>query len=119
MFARMIPLKRERIYTVLFDDGFLQEIARHPRADEILEELDRDLSISERHLPRDTVKKVYSKHGIDIWRHKGGADKDLRTLFSAHDRERLVVVAIPRKTDHRTSDLEAAARRVLAAQGRE
>jgi len=111
--GRIIPLKPEKVYKVIFDETFLGEIADHPKVDELLEEIDGDLSVAEKHLARDTVTKVHEERGVQIWRHKPGTDKQVRILYSPQGKERWVVDSIPRRTDYRRNDLNTAIKRVL------
>lgn len=113
MLARTIRLKPGRLYTVIFHDSFLAEIATHPKGDELLVEIDRDLSISERDLRRNAITKVHEAHGVALYRYKPTTDRDIRILYSPRGRRRDVVMAIPRSTDYRRSDLDAAVRRAL------
>lgn len=52
--ARRIPLEPKRVYEVHFHPKFVDELVNHPRGDEILQELDHNLSLDERHLPSAT-----------------------------------------------------------------
>lgn len=115
MLARIIPLKPERIYNVIFEDTFNADVADHPRADDLIDETDSDLGILERYLPREKITKVHSDKGIDIWRYKPGTDKALRVLYWPDGKDRHVLMTIPRSTDYRRTDLDTAVHRALSA----
>ncbi|MDQ1446965.1 MAG: hypothetical protein QOI20_3429 [Acidimicrobiaceae bacterium] len=113
MLARRIPLAPPPAYEVRFHAAFIDEIAAHPHAEALLEEIAHDLAISEKHLRRGAVTKVASKHGVDLWRFKPNTDHAIRILYSPQGNVREVVMAIPRSTDYRASDLDAAIGRIL------
>jgi hypothetical protein len=110
MLARRIPLKPKPRYEVRFHPAFLDELADREDAEALLEEIAHDLSIPE--LRRGAITKVRESHGIALYRYKPRSDRATRILFSPHEQFRDVVMAIPRSSDYRASDLEAAIRRV-------
>ena len=66
--ARRISLNPQPKYDVRFHPVFVDELADHPDAEALLEEIDHDLSISEKDLRKEAITKVREDHGVALFR---------------------------------------------------
>ncbi len=109
--SRSINLDPDPVNEVRFHSAFVDEMDDHPLAEALLDEIQHDLAISPLHLRRDAITKVKEKHGVSLYRYKPTTGRAIRILYAPHGNRRDVVMAIPRSSNYRKADLEAAIRR--------
>lgn len=110
--GRSIKLDPAPVYDVRFHPAFIDELADHPKADSLLDEIGHDLSIAENHLRKGAITKIREQHGVALYRYKPSTDREIRILYAPQGRRRDVVMSIPRSSDYRKASLETAIRRV-------